>query len=112
MARTPPISRSTRVMFLLPFTGYLHDSAWVGAPTHPIVLYGLVPFPRIGFIEAMGPETKEHLHSLFFGWHVWLGYILYGLVALHILGVVKHHAVDHEEELQRMLPGGDRHPDA
>ena len=100
------------VMFLLPLTGYIHDSAWKGAATHPILLYGLVPFPRIGFIEAMAPDTKEHLHSLFFGWHVWLGYILYGLVALHILGVLKHHAVDHEEELQRMLPAGYRRPDA
>ncbi len=99
------------VMFLLPFTGYLHDSAWKGAATHPILLYGLIPFPRIGFIEAMAPGTKEHLHALFFGWHVWLGYILYGLVALHLLGVAKHHAFDREEELQRMLPAGYRRPD-
>ena len=99
------------VMFLLPFTGYIHDSAWKGAATHPILLYGLIPFPRIGFIEAMAPGTKEYLHALFFGWHVWLGYILYGLVALHLLGVAKHHALDHEEELQRMLPAGYRRPD-
>ncbi len=96
------------VIFLLPFTGYIHDSAWKGAATHPIVLYGLVHFPRIGFIEALAPATKEHLHDIFFAAHVWLGYILYGLVALHLLGVFKHQAFDHEAELQRMLPGGKR----
>jgi cytochrome b561 len=100
------------VMVLLPLTGYIHDSAWKGAATHPIVLYGLIPFPRIGFIEAMAPAVKENLHSFFYAWHVWLGYALYALVALHLLGVAKHHAIDHEEELQRMLPPGYKRPDA
>ena len=99
------------VMVLLPLSGYVHDSLWKGAPTHPIVLFGLVPFPRIGFLETLDPATKEHLHSVFFGYHVWLGYILYGLVALHLLGVAKHHAIDRESELQRMLPAGYRRPD-
>ena len=93
------------LILLLPLTGYIHDSAWRGAAQHPIVLYGLVHFPRIGFIEHLDPATKESLHSAFFAGHVWLGYALYGLVALHIVGVVKHHAIDHEAELQRMLPG-------
>lgn len=93
------------LMLLLPLTGYIHDSAWKGAAQHPIVLYGLVHFPRIGFIESLDPATKENLHSAFFAAHVWLGYALYGLLALHILGVIKHHVIDHEDELQRMLPG-------
>ena len=33
------------VMLLLPLTGYIHDSAWKLAASHPIELYGLVPFP-------------------------------------------------------------------
>ena len=99
------------VIFLLPFSGYIHDSLWKGAPTHPIVIFGLIPFPRIGFLESLDPATKDRLHGVFFGVHVWLGYILYALVALHLLGVAKHHAIDHEEELQRMLPAGYRRPD-
>ena len=99
------------VMLLLPLTGYIHDSAWKLAATHPIVLYGLVQFPRIGFIVALDPATKEQLHSIFSAAHVYLGYALYGLVALHLLAVAKHHAIDHEEELQRMLPATYRRPD-
>lgn len=99
------------VMLLLPLTGYIHDSAWKAAAAHPIVLYGLVPFPRIGFIENLDPALKEHVHSLFSAAHTYLGYALYGLFALHLAGVAKHHAIDHESELSRMLPGGYRRPD-
>jgi cytochrome b561 len=99
------------VMLLLPLTGYIHDSAWKLASTHPIVLYGLVHFPRIGLIESLDPVTKEHVHSIFSAAHVYLGYLLYALVALHLLGVAKHHAIDHENELQRMLPPTYKRPD-
>ena len=92
------------LILLLPVTGYIHDSAFKLAAQHPIKLYGLVPFPRIGFIEHLDPATKEQVHSVFFAAHVWLGYALYALLALHILGVIKHHAIDREAELQRMLP--------
>lgn len=94
------------VMLLLPLTGYIHDSAWRGAATHPIVLFGLIPFPRIGFIETLGLATKDLVHEAFSAIHTYLGYILYALVALHIGGALKHQWVDREKELQRMLPAG------
>ena len=100
------------VILLLPLTGYIHDSAWKLAASHPIELYGLVPFPRIGFVEHLAAGPKEQVHSLFGAAHVWLGYALYALFALHIAGVLKHHAIDHESELSRMLPGGTRRPEA
>ena len=73
---------------------------------HPIQLYGLVPFPRIGFVESLPTASKEEVHTIFGAAHVWLGYALYALFALHIAGVLKHHAIDRESELSRMLPGG------
>lgn len=99
------------VMLLLPLTGYIHDSAWKEAATHPIVLFGLVHFPRIAVVKALDPATKEHVHSLFGAAHVYFGYILYGLLALHIAGAIKHQAIDREPELQRMLPRGYQRPD-
>ena len=99
------------LMLLLPLTGYIHDSAWKDAATHPIVLYGLVHFPRLAVVKTLDPATKAQVHSAFGAAHVYLGYALYGLLALHLLGVAKHHAVDHEAELQRMLPAGYRRPD-
>ena len=99
------------IMLALPVTGYIHDSAWKLAASHPIVLYGLVPFPRIGWIENLAPASKEQVHSIFSAAHVYIGYALYALVGLHLLGVAKHHVVDHEEELQRMLPAPYQPPD-
>ncbi len=92
------------VMIALPVTGYIHDSAWKLAATHPIVLFGLFEVPRIGPIEHLPPDTKEWVHSVFSAAHTYLGYALYGLLGLHLLGVLKHHAVDREAELARMLP--------
>lgn len=35
--------------------------------------------------------------------HYWLGVTLLGLVALHALGALKHHFLDHDSTLRRML---------
>ncbi len=90
------------LMLLLPLSGWLHDSAWKDAATHPMTLYGLVPWPRIGFVERIEPATKESLHDLFGSFHTAFGYVLYGLLALHVAGALKHQWLDREPELQRM----------
>jgi cytochrome b561 len=90
----------------LPLSGWLHDSAWKDAATHPMRLFNLFPWPRIGFVMGAAPSTKETLHTLFGNWHRWLGYALYVLFALHVLGALKHQFLDKEPELQRMLPWG------
>jgi cytochrome b561 len=92
------------LMILLPLSGWMHDSAWKDAATHPMQLFGLVPWPRIGWITNIEPATKEMLHDKFGALHIWAGYILYGLFALHVAGALKHQFIDREPELQRMLP--------
>ncbi|MDR3416782.1 MAG: cytochrome b/b6 domain-containing protein [Nevskia sp.] len=90
------------LMFALPLSGWLHDSAWKAAASHPMKLYGLVPWPRIGWITQLDPALKERLHDLFGGWHTALGYALYLLFGLHLAGALKHQLVDREPELQRI----------
>ncbi|NKF22987.1 cytochrome b [Solimonas marina] len=91
------------LIFALPLSGWMHDSAWEGAATHPMALFGIVPWPRIGWIQNVAdPATKESLHTLFGHWHVWFGYALYAAFALHLLGALKHQFVDRHAELQRM----------
>jgi len=92
------------VMFLLPLSGWMHDSAWKDAATHPMQYFGLFEWPRIGWIMAIEPLSKEGLHDLFGAVHLWLGNLLYVLFALHVLGALKHQILDREKELQRMLP--------
>ncbi len=90
------------LMLLLPITGYLHDSAFKLAAEHPLRLFWLVPFPRLPIIAHMAPAAKQVFHDRLFALHVWLGYVLYAVFALHVAGALKHQILDHEAELQRM----------
>jgi cellulose synthase/poly-beta-1,6-N-acetylglucosamine synthase-like glycosyltransferase/cytochrome b561 len=92
------------VMLALPLSGWLHDSAWKDAATHPMALFGLVPWPRISAITGLDPVLKESLHTTFGQAHTFFADVLYGLFALHVLGALKHQLFDREAELQRMLP--------
>ncbi len=93
------------LIFLMPITGWIHDSAWKGAAENPLNLFGVIPWFRIGFIANQDPATKEQIHSVFSQIHGALGWVLLALVALHIAGALKHQFVDRQRELQRMLPG-------
>jgi cytochrome b561 len=92
------------LIFLMPITGWIHDSAWKGAAANPLNLYGVIPWFRIGFIAHQDPATKEQIHSLFSAIHSSLAYVLYAMVAVHIAGALKHQFIDREAELQRMWP--------
>ena len=96
------------LMIGLPLSGWLHDSAWKDAATHPMRWFGLFPWPRIGLVTNVDSALKERLHELFGAVHTNLGYALYVLVALHILGALKHQFIDGESEIQRMWPAPDR----
>lgn len=92
------------LIFLMPLSGWMHDSAWVAAASHPMSLYGLVPWPRLGFILHLAPDLKEQLHTWFGTLHAACGYALYLLLGLHVLGALKHQWIDRQSVLSRMLP--------
>ena len=92
------------VMLLLPISGWLHDSAWKDAATHPMQLFGLIPWPRIGWIMNIEPATKEMLHDAFGLLHEVAAWLLYVLWVAHVGGAMKHQFLDGEAEVQRMLP--------
>lgn len=94
------------MILALPLSGWLHDSAWKDAPSHPLKLFWLIPWPRLAVLSHLPPVDKESMHTLLFSVHQWLAYGLYGLVGLHLAGALKHQFIDREPELQRMLPGG------
>ncbi len=93
------------LILCIPLSGWMHDSAWKGGPTHPMKLFWLVPWFRIAPIANLDPAAKERFHDVFFAIHKCLAYVLYGLFALHVAGALKHQWIDREPELQRMLPG-------
>ena len=94
------------LIFALPLSGWAHDSAWVAAASHPMKLYFLVPWPRIGYFMALDPQTKDVLHTQLGELHTWLGYVLYVVLFLHVAGALKHEFIDRESVVRRMLPWG------
>ena len=86
-------------LLLVPLTGWVHHAAAEGFA--PI----LWPFGQnLPFVpkSAYLAEVTAGLHWLF----IW---VLAGSLALHIAGALKHHVVDKDSTLRRMLPG---HSDA
>ncbi|WP_424833318.1 cytochrome b/b6 domain-containing protein [Ruegeria sp.] len=86
-------------LVLVPLTGWLHHASAEGFA--PILWpFGQnLPFvPKSAYLS----ELTAALHWLF----IW---VLVGSLALHIMGALKHHVVDKDSTLRRMLPG---HADA
>jgi cytochrome b561 len=90
------------LIFAIPVSGWLHDSAWKDAPSHPMRWFNLFEWPRIPLILHLDPATKETAHTLFGAMHTWTGYLLYGLLALHVGAALKHQWIDKQPELRRM----------
>ena len=92
------------VMFLMPLSGWLHDSAWKDAAAHPMQLFGIVPWPLISWFLKIEAATKEMLHDIFGAIHTFGLYLLYARWNAHVGGALKHQLIDKEAELQRLLP--------
>jgi cytochrome b561 len=92
------------LMIALPPAGWMHDSAWKAAATHPMQLFGVVPFPHIGHIMSLDPAVKEPLHDKFDSLSACLGYALYALLAMHIGGALRYELFDRHSVIKRMEP--------
>jgi cytochrome b561 len=82
------------LMFAVPISGYFYTSA-AGIP---VVYFKLIELPT--FIGP-NPELKPILKEL----HEILTTILLIVVSLHVAAALKHHFIDKDGVLQRMLPG-------
>lgn len=80
-------------MFLQPISGWLYSNA----TGYPIVYLGMIPLPNLV------SKNKELAHSLE-ELHETLGWILLVMLVLHALAALKHHFVDRDNTLRRMLP--------
>jgi cytochrome b561 len=93
------------MIFLMPLSGWIMDSAFKDAAKFPMRWFGLFEWPRIAAIQHLDPATRDRVHDLFGLTHVVGAYALYALFVLHVGGALKHQWIDREKELQRMLPG-------
>jgi len=63
----------------------------------PIEVFGVPVLPQL--IAARDKPTGDLFHEM----HEWLGWALLAAVGLHILGALKHHFLDGDGTLKRML---------
>jgi cytochrome b561 len=81
------------LFFAVPLIGWAYSSA----AGFPIVAFGVLPLPD--FV----PVSKE-LAELIKPWHEISAFGLAALVLLHVAAALKHHFIDRDGLLQRMLP--------
>lgn len=83
------------LLLAIPLTGWLMSSA----KGFPVVYLGLVQLPDlVGKDKALGDLLAE-VHEM-----LNLGLLL--LVGMHIAAALKHHFIEHDDTLRRMLPSG------
>jgi len=90
------------MILAMPLSGWIYDSAWEWAASVPISVFGLFEMPRIAWVANMAPEPKKVLDEWSGDVHVALSYVLYVLVAAHLIGAAKHQWFDRVPTLQRM----------
>ena len=78
---------------IVPLSGWLLSSA-AGVQ---VVYLGVLPIPDlIGKDKALADQLKLA--------HEWLNYLMFVVVVLHVAAALKHHFIDRDEVLMRMLP--------
>ena len=82
------------LMFAVPLSGYFYTSA----AGFPVVYLGLFELPTI---IGPNPELKPLLKVL----HEMLTTVILVVVGLHVAAALKHHFIDKDGTMQRMLPG-------
>lgn len=80
-------------MFAIPLSGWLYSSA----SGKSVVYLGLVPLPDLVAADKGLAETLKEVHK-------YLNFTLAAFVVLHIAAAWKHHLVDRDNVMARMLP--------
>lgn len=87
------------LMIIIPLSGWLMSSA-KGVQT---VWFGVLPLPDL-------VAKNKELGDLLQGVHVGLNFLLLGLILAHAGAALKHHFIERDETLARMIPFLKRNP--
>ena len=95
-------ARATHVGFYvvligMPLTGWLTISGG-GGSGRPLEVWGAIPWFRIPGVSEDAGDTAEDVHAEI------LLKLFWGLLFLHVAGALKHHFIQKDEVLWRMLP--------
>ena len=87
-------------LVLVPLTGWIHHAASEG--------FAPIWWP-FGQDLPLIPKD-EAVSATFAGLHIVTKWVLIGAIGLHVAGALKHHIVDRDATLRRMLPGASAVP--
>lgn len=96
------------LMLALPLSGWAYVSTGYNDEGEPFpvktMYFGLFEWPHIPFIADAAEATRAALGPLLFETHEALVYATIALLLLHIGAALKHHIIDKDDVLARMLP--------
>jgi cytochrome b561 len=81
------------LMFAIPLSGWLFSSA----KGVPVVYLVWLPLPDLIGADQAAADRLRALHE-------WLNYVLLAAVAAHVGAALKHHLIERDDVLTRMLP--------
>jgi cytochrome b561 len=81
------------LFFAVPLIGWAYSSA----AGFPIVLFGVLPLPDFMAVDKEFAKQIKELHEV-------SAFALVGLALLHIGAALKHHFIDKDGLVSRMLP--------
>ena len=81
------------LFFAIPLAGWAYSSA----AGFPIVWFGVLPLPDFVSPDRALAATLKQVHGA-------LAFALAAVVVLHVAGALKHHLIDRDGLLRRMLP--------
>lgn len=84
---------------LMPVSGMMYS----GLGGYGIKVFGWAMVPGNKNLEGKTEPFHTGLSELGQVTHEWIGYLLAGAIILHILGALKHHLLDRDRTLVRML---------
>ena len=89
------------LMLAIPLAGWAMVSASpFGLPT---IVFGLFEWPHIPMLAGL--EDKKPVEAIFKASHKFMAWGLLALLVLHVAAALKHHFVNRDTVLARMLPG-------
>lgn len=98
------------VMILAPFTGWLYASTgWSDAFQRfldvPTVWFGVIEIPSVPGVAGLGEADRKAVGEAAYAVHEKMAWVALGLLALHVGAALKHHFIDRDDVLARMIPG-------
>ena len=92
------------IMIGMPMTGWALSSASPLIAVYPIKLYGVIPWPAIGYLTKLPHDEMKAAHSAFVNLHGLGAKLAYAMIVLHVLAATRHWLILRDGVVGRMIP--------